>query len=78
MEVTPTFEYHEVAADGVITSKGATEPAALAISGLACTNFAVGVYLKYKMSKEGAPVQAVFSVYYKTSETFAASSIVSS
>jgi hypothetical protein len=78
VEVTPTFNYYEVAANGVITSKGTTEPATVAISGLACTNFAVGVYLKYKMSKEGAPTQAVFSIYYKTTETFLSSDIVSS
>ena len=77
-EITPTFEYFEVAANGEITSKAAAEPSAVAISGTACTNFAVGVYLKYKMSKEGVPTAATFSVYYKTTETFASTNIIAS
>ena len=65
IDVVPTFNYFEVAENGEITSKGVTEPAAIASAAGACTNFAVGVYLKYKMSQDGKPTAAVFSIYYK-------------
>lgn len=76
--MVPTFNYFEVAENGEITSKGATEPTAIAIAGTACTNFAVGVYLKYKMSKDGAPTAAIFSIYYKTTQTFPVANVLAS
>ena len=77
VEIVPTFNYFEVAQNGEITNQGATEPAAIAIAGTACTNFVVGVYLKYKMSKDGVPQSAIFLIYYKTTQTFAAANILS-
>jgi len=75
VEIVPTFNYFEVAESGEIVDKVASEPAAIAISGAACRNFAVGIYLKYKLSKEGIPTAAQFSIYYKTTQTFALANI---
>ena len=54
-DITPVFNYYEVAADGTITDQGTTEPAtAITVNVDDCENFTAAVYLKYAVDEDGA------------------------
>lgn len=43
-----------------------------------CTNFVVGVFLKYSVNNKGEAQEAEFYIYYKDTDTFSDSSIIAS